>query len=221
MFNNVLIAEDHQSIKLSVEQTLNDLGVTDHQYAYYCDDALLRLKIGIQDNKPFELLITDLSFDEDGRAQKISGGTALIEASKNLQPGLKILVLSAEPSATVIGGLFDNFAINGYVRKGRRDTIELKEAIVSIYKGRKYVSPELQQAVRTKNAHDFTAYDIVIISQLAKGTLQKEIPYYLQQNDIKPSGLSSVEKRLNLIKETLDFSKNEQLVAFCKDNKII
>jgi two-component system capsular synthesis response regulator RcsB len=51
--------------------------------------------------------------------------------------------------------------------------------------------------------------------------LQKEIPAYLQENNIRPSGLSSIEKRLNLMKEVLDFSKNEQLVAYCKDFGII
>jgi two-component system capsular synthesis response regulator RcsB len=30
-----------------------------------------------------------------------------------------------------------------------------------------------------------------------------------------------VEKRLNLMRETLDFTKNEQLIAFCKDMGVI
>jgi two-component system capsular synthesis response regulator RcsB len=51
--------------------------------------------------------------------------------------------------------------------------------------------------------------------------LQKDIPDYLQQKEIKPSGLSSIEKRLNLMKESLGFTKNEQLVAYCKDFGLI
>jgi two-component system, NarL family, captular synthesis response regulator RcsB len=77
------------------------------------------------------------------------------------------------------------------------------------------------QVVKQKNVHDFTAYDIAIISLLADGVLQKDIPAYLRQNQIRPSGLSSMEKRLNYIKEILEFTKNEQLVAFCKDMGII
>jgi DNA-binding NarL/FixJ family response regulator len=220
MFNNVLIAEDYQSTKLSIEYTLKQLGIAEHAYAYDCDAALLTLKHAIRTDKPLELLITDLSFAED-RTRQIVDGTALIQAAKSLQPGLKILVFSAESNSAVINSLFDKFDINGYVPKGKRDTIELREAIEKIYKGKKHFPTDLQYAVKIKNAHDFTAYDIAIISQLAAGTSQKNIPYYLAQNNIKPSGLSSVEKRLNFIKETLDFSKNEQLIAYCKDNKII
>ena len=41
------------------------------------------------------------------------------------------------------------------------------------------------------------------------------------ENKIRPSGLSSIEKRLNNMKNVLEFSKNEQLVAYCKDMGII
>lgn len=221
MFKNVLIAEDHRSTKISVEQTLKELGITGSQYAFYCDDALLNLKNAIRESRPYELLITDLSFEEDDREQKISDGTALIEAAKKLQPGLKVLVFSAEPNAAVVHNLFQKLDINGYVHKGRRDTLDLKTAVENIYKNKKYVPVEFQQAIRHKNAHDFTNYDVMVISQLAKGTLQKDIPAYLQQSGMRASSLSSVEKRLNQIKEVLGFTKNEQLVAYCKDNKVI
>ncbi|RZM30077.1 MAG: response regulator, partial [Pedobacter sp.] len=78
-----------------------------------------------------------------------------------------------------------------------------------------------RQNVKQKNAYEFSEFDITIISLLSQGRLQKDIPNYLQENNIKPSGLSSVEKRLNLMKEELSFSKNEQLVAYCKDFGII
>jgi two-component system capsular synthesis response regulator RcsB len=221
MFNSVLIAEDHQSTKISVEQTLKELGIINSQYVYYCDDAILRLRHSLTEKRPFELLITDLSFADDGREQKISNGSALIEAARTLQPELKILVFSIETNPAVVSSLFNKLEINGYVRKGRRDAIELKEAIDMIYRGKKYIPTEFIQSVRQQNAYDFTEYDIMIVSQLAKGTFQKEIPAYLQQQKVRASSLSSVEKRLNQIKEALGFTKNEQLIAYCKDYHII
>jgi two-component system, NarL family, captular synthesis response regulator RcsB len=221
MFSNVLIVEDHRSVKHAIEQTLKELGINDPQFAYYCDDALTRLKNAIKENSPFELLITDLSFDGDGRKQTIAEGKDLIRVAKQLQPDLKVLVFSGEPNPAVAGQLFQQYHIDGYVRKGRQDTLELKEAIESLYKDKKYISPEFQQAIRAKNAHDFSTYDIIIISQLAKGTLQKNLPAYLQQQNITPSSLSSIEKRLNQIKEAFRFTNNEQLIAHCKDRKLI
>ncbi|MBB2151358.1 response regulator [Pedobacter gandavensis] len=221
MFNRVLIAEDHESTNISVQKTLADLGITETTYTYYCDDALMLLKKSIQNDEPYDLLITDLSFEEDHRPQKIDGGLALIRAVKEVQPGLKVLVFSAEKKAAIIDELFKELGINAYVRKARHDAKDLKMAIDAIYKGKTYLSADLKQTVKQKNAYEFTEFDITIITLLLQGTLQKDIPAYLQQNNIKPSGLSSVEKRLNLMKEALEFSKNEQLVAYCKDFGII
>jgi len=223
MFKKVLIAEDQESTSISVQKTLEDVGVasSNRHYVYYCDDALLLLEKAIKAGQQFELLVTDLSFEEDHRIQQIKDGVALIKAAKQAQPNLKVLVFSAENKIAIIDNFFKDLGIDAYVRKARHDAKELKLALEAIKKGRKYLSADLRQAIREKNSHEFSSFDITIISLLAKGILQKDIPLYLQQNNIKPSGLSSIEKRLNLIKEVLEFSKNEQIVAYCKDMGII
>ncbi|RZL20324.1 MAG: response regulator transcription factor, partial [Pedobacter sp.] len=146
---------------------------------------------------------------------------SLIEAVKKIQPQIKVLVFSAETNPAVIDNLFKNLRINGYVRKARHDAKDLKKAIETITLNKIYLSEDLRQSLKQKNAFEFTQYDITIISLLSQGTLQKDIPNYLQQNKIKPAGLSSVEKRLGSMREALEFSKNEQLVAYCKDFGII
>lgn len=221
MFKRVLIAEDHESASISVRKTLEDLGIASAEYTFYCDDALMHIKKNVNADQPYDLLITDLSFEEDHRPQKLSSGMELVSAVKLIQPSLKVLVFSAENKAAVVDTLFKELGINGYVRKARHDAKDLKLAIQAIYKNKIYLSEDLKQTIKQKNAYEFTDFDITIISLLSRGMLQKEIPAYLQENNIRPSGLSSIEKRLNLMKEVLDFSKNEQLVAYCKDFGII
>jgi two-component system capsular synthesis response regulator RcsB len=221
MFKNVLIVEDHESANISVRKTLEDLGVANPDYAYYCDDALIRIRNGLRDGQPYDLLITDLHFEEDGRTQQLADGAALIAAARQVQPGLKVLVFSAEHKATVIEGLFKELGINGYVRKARRDAQELKSAIEAICKNKQHFPAHLRQTIQQKNAYQFTEFDVTLIRLLARGMLQKDIPEYLVKKQIKPSSLSSLEKRLNLIREAYEFSSNEQLVAFCKDMGII
>jgi len=221
MFKRVLIAEDHESANISVQKTLADLGITQNEYTYYCDDALMLIRKSMHDEQPFDLLITDLSFEEDHRKQTISDGIALISAVKSIQPDLKVLVFSSENKIALIDSLFKELGINAYVRKARHDAKSLKLAIDAIYKNKTYLSEDLKKTLKQKNAYEFTEFDTTILTLLSKGVLQKDIPLYLQQNNIKPSGLSSVEKRLNMMKEGLEFSKNEQLVAYCKDFGII
>ncbi|WP_217606898.1 response regulator [Chitinophaga sp. GbtcB8] len=217
MITKVLIAEDHESANISLQKTLEDLAIVDTAHAYYCDDALNKVSIALKAGSSFDLLITDLYFEPDAREQTLSGGMELITAARKIQPGLKILVFSAESRPAIIDQLYSQLDIDGFVRKARNDARELKEAISEITRHRRYFPRHIMQLIEKRNVYAFSEFDIRIITLLAQGMLQKDIPAHLQQNGIKPSGLSSIEKRLNQMKDALGFSKNEQLVAYCKD----
>lgn len=221
MFKKVLIADDHEHVNISVRKTLDDLGIVQKELRSYCDDALDVVEMAIGKEQPFDLLITDLSFEEDKTIQKIKSGRELIKAVKILQPDIKIIVFSLGSDINVVDELFDELNIDGYVRKARYDADDLKRAIDAAYNNKKYRSADLIRRKRTENSYDFKTVDIEIITLLCNGTPQKNIPAFLLQKNIKPAGLSSVEKRLNAIKTALNISNNEQLVAYCKDKKII
>ncbi|MDR6085664.1 two-component system capsular synthesis response regulator RcsB [Chryseobacterium sp. SORGH_AS909] len=155
------------------------------------------------------------------REQHIKNGQELIEEVRKLQPALKVIVFSAEHKSGVIDSLFTKSGINGYVRKARNDSKELKKAITAVAQNENYLSLDLKQEIKKLNSYEFSDYDITLVSLISQGVLQKNIPVYLQKNHITPNSLSSIEKRLNALKEALQVNSNEQLVAFCKDLGII
>lgn len=221
MFKKILIAEDHESITISVQKTLEELSIRNVEYAYYCDDALAKVQKSIRENDPFDLLITDLYYEKDHREQEISDGRELIREIKKVLPSIKVIVFSAEHRSGIIDSLFTEYQVNGYIRKARNDSKELKKAIASVFVNENYLSLDLKQDIKKLNSYEFSSYDITLISLLSQGVLQKNIPVYLQNNNIKPNSLSSIEKKLNSLKEDLEVTSNEQLVAFCKDLGII
>lgn len=221
MFKNVLIAEDHEMANLSLRSVMSNLGITvvDKDYVFQCDDALARVQKAIREGNPYELMITDLSFDDDYPKQKIAGGKELIQAVKEVQPDIKVLVFSSENRALMANLLFKELNIDAYVPKARHDAKDLKLAIETIYRNKKYVSPNLRQ--KEAHTHHFTDYDKMIVSLLSSGKAQKEMPDLLKEKMMEPSGLSSIEKRINLIKTSLNMTNNGQLIAYCIANKII
>lgn len=221
MFKKILIAEDHELGSYSVQKTLEDLNIPAVDYVYYCDDALAKVQKSIRENMPYDLLISDLSFEEDHREQNIKTGQELIQKVREIQPSIKIIVFSGEHKPGIINALFNEYQINGYVRKARNDSKELKKSIASVFINENYLSADLKQDVKKLNNYEFSAYDITLVSLLAKGILQKNIPKHLEDRNLKPNSLSSVEKKLNTLKEDLEVASNEQLVAFCKDIGII
>ena len=221
MINKVIIAEDHESSNLSLQKVMEEWHINQHDYAFYCDDAMNKIQLARQKGEPYDLLITDLLFDTDGTVQKIGNGFELIRAVRAIQEDIMILVFSGEDRPTIIDKLFTQYAVDGYVRKARHDIKELKSAFDALSKGDRYYPRTLAQLIKQSNAYEFTAFDINIIQLLSQGYQQNEIPDYLKQQNIKPSSLSTIEKRLNQIREELGFSKNEQLVLFCKEAGIL
>lgn len=221
MFKKILIAEDHESINISVQKTLEELNIPTVDYVYYCDDAIAKIQKALREVHPYDLLITDLYYEDDHHEQNLKDGKELIRKAKEIQPNLKVIVFSAEHKTGVIENLFSDYKINGYVRKARNDSKELKKSIASVYIGENYLSFDLKQDMKKFNSYEFSTFDITLVSLLSKGILQKNIPAHLEERNIKPSSLSSVEKRLNSLKEDLEINSNEQLVAFCKDIGII
>jgi len=220
MFKKILIAEDHEMGSFSVQKTLEDLNIPKVDYVYYCDDALAKVQKALRENDPYDLLITDLSFEEDHYTQNIKDGQELIQKVREIQPALKVIVFSGQHKSGIIDSLFKDYHINGYVRKARNDSKELKKSIASVFINENYLSTDLKQEVKKFNSYEFSAYDITVVTLLSKGVLQKNIPDHLLEKGIKYS-LSSVEKKLNSLKEDLEVTSNEQLVAFCKDIGII
>lgn len=221
MIDKVIIAEDHESSNLSLQKAMNELQISQPDYVFYCDDALNKIQLAKQKGVPYDLLITDLLFDADGTSQKIGNGFELIRAARALQPDIMILVFSGEDRPAIIDKLFTQYEVDAYVRKARQDIRELKLAFEAISKGGRHYPRVLAQLVKQANAYEFTEFDITIVRLLSQGYHQKEISEYLKIQEIKPSSLSSIEKRLNQIRDELGFSKNEQLVLFCKEAGIL
>ena len=222
MFKKVLIADDCDSTNISVQKTLTDLSIIfdNRDHVTYCDAALSRLQKALTNGEPYDLLITDLSFNND-IPQVLEDGTDLIRAAQKVQPGLKIMVFTGEGRSAVASRLYRDLNLDGYVPKGRGDIKDLKAAIEKIANDQRYLSANLRMDLKANFSIIFDEYDKMVISMLMEGNSQKEVAIYIKKNNIKPSSLSSLEKRLSEIKSTLNISNNEQLIAYCKDNKLI
>jgi len=222
MFQKVITTDDLDSINIAVIQALKELGIPDIQYAKYCDETFLKIKKAQIEAEPFDLLISDLSFKNDHRNEKLQSGEELIRAVKTAQPNLKVLVFSIEDKTHRIKNLIENEGINGYVLKGRNSIPELKKAIQSIYSNDTvFLSPIISNQIGDKSMLEIENYDIELLKSLSKGLTQDEIGLKFKDNEISPCGSSSIEKRINKLKIFFRANNNAHLIAITKDLGLI
>jgi DNA-binding NarL/FixJ family response regulator len=221
MFTKVLVAEDMEDINKGVYATLRELGIIEIEQVQYCDDALLRIKRATYDGSPFELLITDLSFVADHRTQRLSSGESLVQELKQSYPELRIIVYSIDNRLQKVRSLITESCVNAYVCKGRRGLRDLSDAIFMVYNNKRYVSQEVQNALRSNSTLEVDDYEIELLKHLSKGLSQDEISALFKTNNISPSSLSSIEKRLNKLRIQFNANNAIQLVAMMKDVGLI
>ncbi|HEY1195294.1 response regulator [Flavobacterium sp.] len=222
MFKKVIIAEDFEEFNLAVKQTLNDFNIDNFQHAKYCDDAFLKIRKAIQDNEPYDLLISDLSFKKDHRDVKIESGDELIQKVRELQPDIKIIAYSVEDKNLRIKSLFEDSEINAFVLKSRNSIEDLKKAIKIISTSEeKFISSEVASALQEKGNYEIDDVDIKILKYLSTGTSQDEIIEIFKKSDIKPNSKSAMEKRLAKLKDFFKANNTIHLVSITKDMGII
>lgn len=221
MFKKVLVAEDMDSINHAVASVLKELHVPEVAHAQYCDKAWLLAKKASQDEKPYDLLICDLSFKADHREEKIKSGKELIAILKSENPGLKVLVNSVEDHPQTIRELWESGNINGYVCKDRKGLKELKEAVEKLAKGETYNSPSVEKILNQNNLLVLSDFEISIVKFLAGGLTQDQIEQKLKSEHIKPNSKSAIEKKLKELREEFNANTNPHLVSIMKDLQLI
>ena len=222
MFKKILLAEDIDSINVAVIQILEELGVAVVDHAKYCDDALLKIKKAHLDNAPYDLLISDLSFEDDYRTVTIKSGDELVKKAKQIQPNLKVIVYSIEDKSYRIKSLFENLKINAFVHKGRKSIEQLKIAIDTILNtDAPYISPEIAFALKDKTVHEIDDYDVQLIKQLSFGIPQDHMDTKFMELGITPNSKSTIEKRISRLKDFFKAQNTVHLIAIAKDMGII
>lgn len=218
LFKRVLVSEDIDSILLSVINAVKNFGITQIDHVKYCDDALLKIKKSIADNQPYDLFISDLSFEPDYREVTIKKGEEAIAQIRQLQPNLKIIVYSVEDKCFKIKSLIDTYKINAYVHKGRNSIDQLKAAITVIQSSDQvYLSTHLQHILKDKTTREIDDYDVKIIQQLSNGVTQDELEARFKELGITPNSKSTIEKRLGKLKDHFRANNTVHLIAIAKD----
>lgn len=221
MFEKVLIVDDHASINNDVFKILSQEGVTQIDKALYCDEAYHKVKKAILEEEPYDLVVTDLLFKQDHRQRKLGSGEALVYELRSEFETLPIIVYTQEDHFQTVRILIDELGANAYVCKSRESDKELPKALKKVFAGEQYLSKSVEDALREKHDHEMSDYDLYIVRMIADGHVQSEIGKHLRQANIYPNSTSSIEKRLNILKDQFSAKNTTHLVSILKDHKLI
>ena len=218
----ILIADDHQLVIQGILCSLKEVGDFDVVTTDNCDDAFQLIKSN-QNTNPFQLLFTDLSFDNSTDETNLDGGEELIKAIKNNEFDIKIAVITGHTETNRVYNVISNLNPNAYLLKSKCDATEIGFAIQKMLANDYYYTHEIHQKIMKRNIIQIQMDDIAI-------QILKELPNHpklanLEGVILKGDGsflkLRSIETKLGSLRADLNANNNTDLVLKAKELGII
>jgi len=217
----ILVAEDIDSIGLGLETLFRRLGEVEVTQVAYCREAYLKLQRAAMDGAPFDVLVTDLVFDPGNGDSELKGGEDLVALIREKNINVRIVVYSVENRLSALRRLFEKYAIDGYVTKGRDSNRELLAAVQSVMEGKRHLPSQFPNLLNRAPLTDITEYDLTLLRMLSEGLKNEEIAARLKSKGESASSLSSVEKKIARLKLIFDARNSNQLVLKVKELGLI
>lgn len=222
MFRKVLVVEDLDTVSYGIKMMLqHDLGISEIKSTKHCDKAYVLIENMAKTNEPFDLLITDLSFKQDHTPARLNSGKALIEKIREKKHTLPIIICSVEKKPAMVQRFIKKNNVSAYVLKGRNGLRDLKQAIKTVFRGELFLSNEINTQDKVNAIFEIEDYDVSLLIHLSQGLSQTQIATEFSTAGIEPNSLSSIEKKLNRLKDVLKANNNVQLVSNAKDLGLI
>ena len=150
----ILIVDDHELVILGILFSLKKIGNFDIVTTTTCD-AAFALILKHKKDRPFDIILTDLSFENTTKVTLLDGGEALIKAIKNHNIDVKIGVITGHVETNRIYNVIQNLNPDAYLIKSKCGVTELGFAIEKMLANDFYYSHEVHQKIsETHNCPD-------------------------------------------------------------------
>ncbi|WP_157663334.1 response regulator [Polaribacter sp. SA4-12] len=218
----ILIADDHQLVIQGILCSLKEVGDFDVVTTDNCDDAFQLIKSN-QNTNPFQLLFTDLSFDNVTSETNLDGGEELIKAIKNNEFDIKIAVITGHTETNRVYNVISNLNPNAYLLKSKCDAAEIGFAVQKMLANDYYYTHEIHQKIMKRNIIQIQMDDVAIqiIKELPNHPKLANLEGVITKGDGSFLKLRSIETKLGSLRADLNANNNTDLVLKAKELGII
>jgi DNA-binding NarL/FixJ family response regulator len=218
----ILIADDHQLVIQGILCSLKEVGDFDVVTTTTCDEAFQLIKMH-QNNKPFQLLFTDLSFDNSTKDTNLDGGEELIKAIRNNEIDIKIAVITGHTETNRVYNVVSNLNPNAYLLKSKCDAIEIGFAVQKMLANDYYYTHEIHQKIMKRNIVQIQMDDVAvqILKELPNHPKISNLEGVITKNDGSLIKLRSIETKLGILRADLNANNNTDLILKAKELGII
>ncbi len=218
----ILIADDHQLIIEGILSYLQGIENLEIVTTNSCDDAYAKIKVALVD-EPFQILFTDLSFDNVNNMSKIDSGENLIKTLRREEVQIKIGVITGHSETNRVFNVIQNLNPSAYLLKGKCNTNELNFAIQKMLADEIYYTHEIHQKLLKRALIEIQMDDVAIqiLKELPKHPKISNLEGIITKDDGNFLKIRSIENKLAKLRTDLQANNNTDLVLKAKELGIL
>ena len=222
VITKILLVDDHQLIIEGILSYLKDIEGLEIETANSCDEAYSKIKRNLHDN-PFQIVFTDLSFDNADSTSTLDGGEALIKKLQSEEISIKTGVITGHSETNRVFNVIHNLNPSAYILKGNCNTVELNFAIQKMLANEVYYTHEIHQKLLKRALVEIQMDDtaIQILKELPKHTKINNMEGIITKSDGTFLKIRAIENKLAKLRTDLQAINNTDLVLKAKELGIL
>lgn len=219
----ILIVDDHQLIIEGILSYLKDIDNLEIETTNSCDKAFSILKTNSNSDAPFDILFTDLSFNNLHSNDTIDSGESLIRAIQNENLSVKTGVITGHYETNRIYNVVHNLQPSAYILKDKCNSSELTFAIQKMLNNEVYYTHEVHQKLLKRAVVNIQmdAVAIKILKELPKHSKIANLEGIVKKSDGSIIGVRTIESKLAKLRLDLEANNNTDLVLKAKELGIL
>ncbi len=218
----ILLVDDHQLIIEGILSYLKDIDGLEIETANSCDDAFSIIKAKLNTD-PFQIVFTDLSFDNTNLNSSINGGEDLINAIKKENIAIKFGVITGHSETNRVYNVIHNLNPSAYILKGKCNTSELNFAIQKMLNNEVFYTHEIHQKLLKRAMIEIQMDEIAIqiLKELPKHPKISNLEGVIKKADGNLLKIRTIENKLAKLRVDLNANNNTDLVLKAKELGIL
>lgn len=218
----ILVVDDHEMLLKGLVDSLKRAGYENVQSFLNCDLAYEAVLDANQKMDPFDVVFTDLSFENNSKAQ-FKQGEDLINQLKKISKATKVAVLSGHSETNRVINVIGNQDPDAYILKHECTPEEFDGAISKMLRDQKYYSQTVHQKIMNRRIIDIQTDEtaLEILRQLSKQYKIANMVGLIFNKKGKELSLRSIDNRLAELRESFNAVNNIDLVMKAKELGVI
>ena len=218
----ILIVDDHQLIIQGLLCSLEEVGDFEVVTTSDCDDALHLIKAS-EKSAPFQVVFTDLSFDNSTKETILNSGEALIKAIRVNEIQIKVAVITGHTETNRVYSVISNLKPNAYLLKSNCEAAEIGFAIQKMLKNEYYYSHIIHQKIIRRKITQIKIDDVAlqILKELPNHPKISNLEGIIVKNNGNKIKLRSIETKLANLRIDLNAINNTDLILKAKELGLI